>query len=149
MSSLRRHALVFLRKLSAKSCFCIFSVLLLNCFFSACTATNYVNRHSDVSKSRDVKIIDSSIERDSVAIKVVYRQIRDTIYRDSIAIRYRFLNKTDTTFVMITDTIWMPGPEKIVESPISKVDAFFIKLGKVATMVIVFVIIFLIIKIKS
>lgn len=149
MSFRRKHAHAFLRKLSAKSCFCIFNLVLVLWLCSGCASSKDVSRHPKSNHSRDIRIIDNTNERDSVFVKVMYQQIRDTIFRDSIAVKYRFISRADTILVTITDTIWLPGPEKIVKSPISKIDSHLINIGKLAVMVVVFIFIFLIIKIKS
>lgn len=109
----RRHARVFHRKLSAKSCFCIFNLVLVLWLCSGCASAKSDYQHPKSNHSRDVKIIDNTNERDSVFVKVMYKQIRDTIFRDSIAVKYRFISRADTILVTITDTMWIPGPEKL------------------------------------
>lgn len=90
----------------------------------------------------------SIIVRDSVRVEIRLQQRNDTIYRDSIVYVEHIVQVKDSTAEAHTDTITLPPQIIEVEKELSPWDDKFIKLGRLTSVFIFGLIVYIIIKIK-
>lgn len=90
----------------------------------------------------------SVIVRDSVRVEIRLQQRNDTIYRDSIVYVEHIVQVKDSTAEAHTDTITLPPQIIEVEKELSPWDDKFIKLGRLTSVFIFGLIVYIIIKIK-
>lgn len=114
----------------------------------ACASAPPLAPAPSVARADSTERVSVVREKDSTIVLVRYKIVSDTIWRDSIVERWRTKVVHDTLHTSSTDTIIQPPQIITVEKELSKGDEFFLKAGRISTIVFVGLIILLIIKIK-
>lgn len=90
----------------------------------------------------------SVIVKDSVRVEIRLQQRNDTVYRDSIVYVERLVQTNDSTAEEHTDTITLPPQIIEVEKELSYWDDKFMKIGRLASVFLFGLVVYIIIKIK-
>ena len=114
----------------------------------ACSSAKPLAPAPSVARADSTESVSVVRAKDSTIVLVRYKIVSDTIWRDSIVERWRTKVVHDTLHTSSTDTIIQPPQIITVEKQLSKGDEFFLKAGRISTIVFVGLIILLIIKIK-
>lgn len=144
----RRLVLAFPLKVSARSYLYRFALAVAVLGLHACASSLAPAPAPAISRADSVSTSHYVYDKDSVSVLVRYQEVRDTIYRDSIVFKWNIKVLRDTIYHSSTDTIQLP-PEYIqVERELTWWEDKFIKIGKIAMVLFVGIIIVLIYKIK-
>lgn len=113
---------------------CALGMMVLS-MMCRCTTTRYVSvpeYHTQYVTARDtLRQIDSVMVRDSVLVRMSGDTVYYYKYRDRVAYKDRYHAKTDT--MMVRDSI--PYRVKVTKE-LSKTDKAFLKLGRIAAVVL-------------
>ena len=123
----------------------IFTILLL-CFCSSCKTPQYIPVETVKTEYRDNYVRDSIYFRDSVFVK----ERGDTLIMEKYSYLYRDKIVRDSIFK--TDTIRIPYPVEVikqVKKPLSSWQSFQVWCGRIALIILLFLIVYFVLKLKK
>ena len=121
-------------------------ITLILCIFSSCKTLQYVPVETTKIEYRDNFTRDSIFQYDSTYVK----EKGDTIFLEKY--KYLYRDKIVLDSVLISDTIRVPYPVDVVkevEKPLSGWQNFQIRCGRIALVVALLIIIYIVLKMKK